>query len=83
MFREIVLLYVILFTYRFIHNYFLLVDIPIDINMSRGCGSKCVYMDCGKSARNNADLKFHKFPVNDNVRKKWILNSGKNNYILL
>jgi len=51
--------------------------------MSRGCGSKCVYMDCGKSARNNADLKFRKFPVNDDVRKKWILNSGKNNHILL
>lgn len=49
--------------------------------MSRGCGSKCVYMDCGKSARNNPDLTFRKFPTNADVRKKWILSSGKDNHI--
>jgi hypothetical protein len=33
-------------------------------------------MDCGKSARNNPDLMFRKFPTNEDVRKKWILSSG-------
>jgi len=45
--------------------------------MSRGCGRKCVYMDCGKSSRHHPDLSFHKFPKNEDIRKKWILNSGK------
>lgn len=44
--------------------------------MSRKSGNKCVYMDCGKSARSNKDLKLHKFPKNEKNRKKWILNSG-------
>jgi len=51
--------------------------------MSRGCGSKCVYLDCNKSARNNTDLKFRKFPKNENIRKKWILNTGEENKYFL
>lgn len=45
--------------------------------MSRNSGNKCVYMDCGESARSRPDLKLHKFPKNEEIRKKWILNSGK------
>uniref|UniRef100_A0A2H8TT66 Transposable element P transposase n=1 Tax=Melanaphis sacchari TaxID=742174 RepID=A0A2H8TT66_9HEMI len=51
--------------------------------MSRGCGSKCVYMDCNKSARKNTGLKFRKFPKNDKIRKMWILNTGNVNLVHL
>lgn len=47
--------------------------------MSRGCGSKCVYMNCNNTARKNTDLKFRKFPKNEDSRKIWILNTGKEN----
>ncbi|XP_050065777.1 uncharacterized protein LOC126554792 [Aphis gossypii] len=39
-------------------------------------GNKCEYLNCGKNKRLNSDLKFHIFPKNENLCKKWILHSG-------
>ena len=41
-------------------------------------GNVCVYFNCGNNKRRNSEIKFHGFPKNVDVCKKWILNSGKN-----
>ncbi|KAF0706278.1 52 kDa repressor of the inhibitor of the protein kinase-like, partial [Aphis craccivora] len=39
-------------------------------------GNICEYLNCGKNKRLNSHFKFHIFPKNDNLCKKWILHLG-------
>lgn len=46
--------------------------------MSRPCGLKCAYVNCGKSVRSELVLKLFRFPKYVNTSRQWISNSGKN-----
>lgn len=46
--------------------------------MSRPCGAKCMFLNCGKSARTESGLKLFRFPKDVSTSKQWILNCGKN-----
>lgn len=46
--------------------------------MSRPCGLKCAYVNCGKSARSELGLKLFRFPKDVNTSRQWISNCGKN-----
>lgn len=42
---------------------------------SRKSGVKCVFFNCGKSAR-SGNLKLYRFPKNQEICNEWILNTG-------
>lgn len=46
--------------------------------MSRPCGLKCAYVNCGKCARSELGLKLVRFPKDVNTSRQWISNCGKN-----
>lgn len=45
--------------------------------MSRKSGVKCVYLNCGKTARSHSGLKLYRFPKDNSLCTQWISNSGK------
>lgn len=47
--------------------------------MSRKSGVKCVYLNCGKTARSYDGLKLYRFPKDNSICTQWISNSGKKN----
>lgn len=51
--------------------------------MSRACGTKCSYVNCGKSARSELGLKLYRFPKDVSSSRQWILNCGKNIFPLI
>ncbi|KAF0722097.1 52 kDa repressor of the inhibitor of the protein kinase-like [Aphis craccivora] len=51
--------------------------------MSRPCGLKCAYVNCGKSARSDSGLKLFRFPKDVNTSRQWISNCGNLNLLHL
>jgi len=44
--------------------------------MSRKCGVKCEYFNCGKTARSDSKLKLYRFPKNQELCHQWVQNTG-------
>ncbi|KAL4085131.1 hypothetical protein QTP88_027423 [Uroleucon formosanum] len=51
--------------------------------MSRACGTKCSYVNCGKSARSELGLKLYRFPKDVSSSRQWILNCGNTDLLHL